>query len=216
VNNIRFETRSRGREIGEPVISDADDRALQALSSSGRRRHLLGSLGAAGLAALAMLGFDADSASARDNSGRNARNQQRNEANAERHRRRRRPGPFGPAGPAGSAGPQGATGPEGGAGPQGSPGPSAGVMSWARVSATGQLVSGYGVDSVSMQVPGIYSVDFAANDQNFNNCAITATTKSFNTDIDVQSLFGSIIFRIGVNGILATDDFSCIVMCPAA
>jgi hypothetical protein len=124
-------------------------------------------------------------------------------------------GAKGDKGDNGDKGDKGDKGDNGDAGAQGEPGPTAGKMFWARVSANGTLVSSYGVDSVSSQVGGIYVVRFADANQDFSHCAITALAQSFDTAVDVQSLFGSIIFRLGVDGQLASGSFSCIVVCPA-
>src|SRR5215213_6905149 len=230
MDDALFDERSRGLEMSEPPEGEADEAVPQTPRSGGERRNLLGSLAAAGVAVVAGLGWGERSAAAK-----------RGRATAERHRsgdghphgkrgKRGEAGSGGPAdssgspgekgdkgdkGDAGNQGDKGDKGDQGDTGTQGEPGPTAGKTFWARVSVNGTLVSSYGVDSVSSQVGGIYVVRFTDANQDFGHCAITALAESFDTAIDVQSNFGTIIFRLAVNGRLASDPFSCIVVCPA-
>jgi hypothetical protein len=206
---------SPSRNVALPVLS----------SEAAGRREVVRSIGALSAALLTALGLREVAAKRGQATGESHR-----QRDGHPHGKRGKRGEAGPGGPAGSPGSQGAKGDKGDngdkgdkgdkgdngdAGAQGEPGPTAGKMFWARVSANGTLVSSYGVDSVSSQVGGIYVVRFADANQDFSHCAITALAQSFDTAVDVQSLFGSIIFRLGVDGQLASGSFSCIVVCPA-
>jgi hypothetical protein len=230
VTDVRTDDLSRREEMSEPQAGVGGDGVPQALGTSGGRRHVLGSLAAAVVAVLASLGWGEPSAAAKRGlvTGESHR-----KGDGHPHGKRGKRGEAGPGGPAGSPGSpgekgdkgdkgdagnqgdKGDKGDQGDTGTQGEPGPTAGKMFWARVSVNGTLVSSYGVDSVSSQVGGIYVVRFTDANQDFGHCAITALAESFDTAIDVQSNFGTIIFRLAVNGRLASDSFSCIVVCPA-
>lgn len=236
VDYSRFDNLSQRPGISSHTEGVDSDGSPLTPRSSGGRRHVVGSLGAAGMAVVAALGLQTATAKKKQRSA----GAERGEGGKKGKRGPTGPtgptgpsgsgsssagatGPTGPTGPAGSAGPAGTrgpagiTGPDGASGPQGEPGPAAGAMSWARVSANGDLIGSYGVDRVDRALGqnGTYTVHFSDTEQNFDVCAITALADRLPVAIQPSSGFGFIIFQTAQDGFLVNEGFSCIVVCPA-